>query len=557
MRNLINIILSSFILAWLSYLLVSFVLIESLVSYRNIDVSIDLKSESNQVVRFSYNLPPFQAGAISFKKELKKGDNIIDIPFNNDLEITRIYVVAESPINFTITAFKLNNAANLVEVPISLIAKHSSVFANGGQEVIHLEESESALKVELTKKFSSLVISNVVLESIYDQLTSRYHIIALISAIISFIFTIVFLYKYKSVSAVQLYSFIFLAIIFTPFLSQKDNHTSENRILEPFPNLDVNIWTIPNKFNKYYNDHFPYRNGLRNIGNAIKYHFFNTSPKPNIVQVGKEGWLFYSTKEVRSVYQGIHLFTNSQLETIRLKLETKARLLATHGITYYLIIPPLKHQIYSEFLPLGYEIVGKTTKRAQLMSYLKANSTINLIDPYDQLIKLKKEKIIYYKTDTHWNRFGAFAVYQVIINRIREDFPELSPPYQISDYNIENKLDFEGDLVSLLDMKNTFSRNSFSLTLKEPNNNVVLNIGDVMELETSFLYYENTDQSKPRMLLYRDSFGEYLKPYLAEHFSYTGVVWGQQLNEKRILQEKPDILVQEIMERFIDKLLEL
>ena len=89
---------------------------------------------------------------------------------------------------------------------------------------------------------------------------------------------------------------------------------------------------------------------------------------------------------------------------------------------------------------------------------------------------------MYYQTDTHWNRLGAFYVYQLIINRIREDFPQISPTLSIQDFIVETKVDSSGDLVGLIDMKNTFARTTYYLTPKNSSEHELLNIGIYIEI---------------------------------------------------------------------------
>ena len=75
--------------------------------------------------------------------------------------------------------------------------------------------------------------------------------------------------------------------------------------------------------------------------------------------------------------------------------------------------------------------------------------------------------------------------------------------------------------------------------------------------EANFIFYNSQEYlaDKPRLLMYRDSYSEYLHGHLSQHFSYSSFAWSRNLTEERINREKPDILVLEIMERFVDHLL--
>jgi hypothetical protein len=150
---------------------------------------------------------------------------------------------------------------------------------------------------------------------------------------------------------------------------------------------------------------------------------------------------------------------------------------------------------------------------------------------------------------------GAFSVYQLIMNRIKEDIPTIDSPLKLSDFEIEKVTEYKGDLTILMDIQDVFSRETFLFHPKWKEKNTVLKMGDFMEDEINFVYYENKHKNKPRLLLYRDSYSEHLRPFLSEHFSYSAVVWSRNLNKKRIEKENPDIIIHEILERFLDNLL--
>ena len=56
--------------------------------------------------------------------------------------------------------------------------------------------------------------------------------------------------------------------------------------------------------------------------------------------------------------------------------------------------------------------------------------------------------------------------------------------------------------------------------------------------------------------MFRDSFSVYLIPYLSEHFSRSVYVWSPIFIPDIVEQEKPDIVVHEILELFMTDLLE-
>jgi hypothetical protein len=63
---------------------------------------------------------------------------------------------------------------------------------------------------------------------------------------------------------------------------------------------------------------------------------------------------------------------------------------------------------------------------------------------------------------------------------------------------------------------------------------------------------EVADPSLPRLVMFHDSFGTALKPFLAEHFSRAVYDFSPMTFDQSILErEKPDLVIQEITERYL------
>ncbi len=59
----------------------------------------------------------------------------------------------------------------------------------------------------------------------------------------------------------------------------------------------------------------------------------------------------------------------------------------------------------------------------------------------------------------------------------------------------------------------------------------------------------------PRAVVYRDSFGSALVPFLAEHFSRALFLWEYDVNPRTIEQERPQVVIHEwASRRFVTRL---
>jgi len=58
----------------------------------------------------------------------------------------------------------------------------------------------------------------------------------------------------------------------------------------------------------------------------------------------------------------------------------------------------------------------------------------------------------------------------------------------------------------------------------------------------------------PRVVIFRDSFGMALSPFLSEHFGRAVYLWLQDIEPSVIEREKPDLVIQEYTERLLSVL---
>ncbi|MBK8340774.1 MAG: hypothetical protein IPK99_12625 [Flavobacteriales bacterium] len=68
------------------------------------------------------------------------------------------------------------------------------------------------------------------------------------------------------------------------------------------------------------------------------------------------------------------------------------------------------------------------------------------------------------------------------------------------------------------------------------------------------VFKQGPDPQAPKLLMFRDSFAVYLIPYLSEHFSRSVYVWSPIFIPAIVESERPDIVVQELLEVFLKDL---
>ena len=100
-----------------------------------------------------------------------------------------------------------------------------------------------------------------------------------------------------------------------------------------------------------------------------------------------------------------------------------------------IVVAPDKASIYPDKLPEQIKSLPPQSKLDKLISYLKNNNLPVIVDLRPVLRAARQDQDVYYKTDTHWNGYGAFVAYTTIINALGSSYPELKP-YKTADLEL-------------------------------------------------------------------------------------------------------------------------
>ena len=362
------------------------------------------------------------------------------------------------------------------------------------------------------------------------------------------------LYKLNSITL----NLIFCISIFIPFLigiieEDKDISKIEKRELSKFPEIPKNIEEIkkfPQLFDTYYSDHFGLRNWFTKYYKLVKYNI-GDSPSEDVT-IGKEEWLFLGSiaKDYKTWSdpigdaRGANLYSKKELESVAKYMTSLKSWLKKRGIKYIFIVAPNKHSIYFDKLPGYISKVNEQTATDQLFNYLKKYTDVPVVDLRSQLIGEKNKHQVYYKTDTHWNHYGANIAQYEIMLEIEKIFPKQLVPEKI---NLKSGTRGGGDLANFIGVQDFKELNpepifeDACLPIKKPIN--------ANEREIHTLTCETQEINA---VIFRDSFFSALEPYFSRKFKRSTYIW-EKVNypslSKYIDLEKPDLIIEEWVER--------
>jgi hypothetical protein len=346
-----------------------------------------------------------------------------------------------------------------------------------------------------------------------------------------------------SVSAVAL-SGMFLVMLWLPLVSAKLQLGPGYLLLGRGPGHDAppfelsKIGEFPGRYESYFNDTFGFRKLLIRLNNLWQVGLFGYSPDPKVI-VGKKGWLFYNSDEVDigdgitiRDYRGLAPFTEPDLRLIQSTLEWRQKELAARGIAYVVAIAPNKNSVYDEYLPDYITRVHDTTRLDQVISWLGTHSQFRLLDLRGVLIRGKSLYPTYYKTNSHWNTYGAFIAYRDIMMRLGEQIPGVSP-LSLNAFSVDEEPIVGGDIAAMLALQDAMPDTEVRFTAR----------GAIRQ------------KSLGKLVFLRDSYGKWLDWLFEQHFD--PVVEIQQdhyFDMERIKGEHPRVVVHLLAERYLDKL---
>jgi alginate O-acetyltransferase complex protein AlgJ len=304
---------------------------------------------------------------------------------------------------------------------------------------------------------------------------------------------------------------------------------------------------FPAKFEAYYNDNFAFRDQLVRWHNLVKVRALKVSPRPNVL-IGKKGWLYYQ-EGLLDHDHAITPLTDHELSQWVQLLEERREWLATRGIRFLVVIPPDKHTVYPEYLPDWVRGVGLSPRLDQLLAYVREHSNVTIVDIRPSLRQAKGEDRLYQMTDTHWNYRGAFAADRSIAEVLARWYPEVQPLSRPAFSPAPTS--WPGDLAEMLGLSNSFKEENLLLEPLQAMHSHVVSMADAAVGKTESIF-EAANPALPRAVMFHDSFGCCLYPFLAEHFrriAYHFTKTHGFFDTQLIEREKPDVVIWEFVER--------
>lgn len=375
----------------------------------------------------------------------------------------------------------------------------------------------------------------------------------------------------------------FLILITIPFLGRycikgSNNEKflrTENRLVTQYIELESlrsrNLKKYFNNLNNYISDRLSKKDSVVKYANRLLLNptcFLNIDLTKGTV--GLDGYLFlgnlYESVINRHFKKDYVVDKNkeSALYSLHVELSSLAKELNSK---YFFFIAPDKHNVYCDKVPkwlTSNACVMSNNVTDHLVSNLRERN-LSVIYPLDDLRRLRSEKV-YYKSDTHWNVYGAEIGYKYL-NRFINKEGNLGLILN-KNYTLQSaEMNFVGDLINILGMSKEQAPNDKVYSIDITDSVLWSNKAEQPRLvpinqalahgdrPNWYGYMKNERAPNVRkVLVFCDSFMTNMSPFFNINFKEVFYYSRHRSKDdfKRLMLEiKPDIVIYESVERMV------
>ncbi len=301
-----------------------------------------------------------------------------------------------------------------------------------------------------------------------------------------------------------LFAALFLALCAVPSLGLALTGGAEaaaNQVLAPKPALHKRDGSLNTSFleelSRYVDDHFSLRQEAVTLWARLNASLLRSSVTDQVV-LGRDGWLYYSA--TLDDYCRVSPLTERELWCAARRLYLLQEYVEARGGRFLFTVAPNKNSLYPERMPaLPRE---DRPADAERLGALLSEMGVHSLDLY--AVFAAQGETLYFPTDSHWTSRGAALAADAILRALGRESAYFDGPFSEGAHR--------GDLYEMLCPAGTDTdpdlvyAPGFRFTAGSDN-------PDSITITTASAAGEGA------LLLYRDSFGRSLYPYLAESFA--------------------------------------
>lgn len=259
---------------------------------------------------------------------------------------------------------------------------------------------------------------------------------------------------------------------------------------------------------------------------------------PDSVLLGRDDYLFERLYGVQEHATGVANLSPALVQRWVSLIETRVAWCRQRGARYVLFIVPEKHVVYADKLPHNLTVPPDRAV-ARLLAALTPEIRDSVIYPAADLIAGRETEPTYFQADSHWTEHGSWLAYCRLRQALWPDEPlpdavfEKTAYRRVGDLGVRlhsPRFDMATNLVPIVDNPHRRVRLNFAF-----------NVGQVEILEREI-------QQDRRCVMFRDSAGSSLLPFLANDFNRLVAVASGGMLYDLLRSERPNVVITQMTE---------
>lgn len=371
----------------------------------------------------------------------------------------------------------------------------------------------------------------------------------------------------KSLEAAPAARVVFTVLVFAVLLLPlvgmiwaPTDESVENRELADWPALfdeeaGLNIGIL-SQMGDYFSDHFAYRVPMIDAGAHLYAGLFGVSTADTVV-VGDEGWLYYAG--TLNDYQDRAPLREGELRNIAHNLRMMQDYCEEHEASFTFTVAPDKNSLYGEDMPFYYPGVPSDDME-RLAAHLEA-AGVNYLDLFAPLGAADER--LYFLRDSHWTEKGALVAHDLLADAAGFETAGFAAD------DLHEEQNYTGDLAAMLYPRTPDPEPNWYATGVNDGSGATGTLrsgskwrfAEGESVEDSTVVTEPADdalaptaEANGGLLMFRDSFGNSLIPYLACEFSTATFSKKVPYNGLLVEEDEPSAVVVERAQRHVDLL---
>jgi alginate O-acetyltransferase complex protein AlgJ len=329
----------------------------------------------------------------------------------------------------------------------------------------------------------------------------------------------------------------------------------ENRPMAPWPAPALTREFAP-AFDRAFGDRFGGRDALVRFHHGTLLGVFGVSSLVTVMP-GSDGWLYWAGEDGHSLdrhYRGRMPFVQRDVDNTVAEFARRRDWLAARGIAYVVMAVPEKFTIYPEHLPAWIAKSPLPSPYDRVRAGVERDGRVTFVDLRAPLLAAKTRERVYFQTDSHWNYNGAVVAYGELMRAVQKvlppgTLPTIAPaprPVYLPGVDF-----YSGDLVHMLGLPSRIVREDDVAPLSKVLGDALIRCARRIDKDEfpGFEYFVCDRPGLPRAVVLRDSMAISLIPLLSENFSRVVYASTRELDRALIEREKPDIVIEELVER--------